>query len=57
MEKRFWRQFAVSFFVVNTVCVIILIEVLVFGRPYIFLFLLIFSLTFFLNRKIFKRNK
>jgi len=57
MEQHFWRQFAVGFFVVNTVCVIILIEVLIFGKPYISLFLLILVFTFFLNKKLFRFSR
>ncbi|MBI4973744.1 hypothetical protein HZC27_03990 [Candidatus Roizmanbacteria bacterium] len=57
MEQQYWRQFAVGFFFINTACVIVLIEVLVFGKPYVSLFLLILVFTYLLNKKLFLKKK
>lgn len=51
-----WKVFAYGYFAVNTVCILVLIDLLVFGKPYITLFLLIFSLTIYVNFKIFQRH-
>lgn len=57
MENQFWRWFAIAFCGVNTLCVIMLIEFFIYGIPYFTLFILIFSLTLFLNRHNFKKAK
>jgi len=57
MEQQYWRQFAIGFLMVNTACVVVLIEVLTFGKPYISLFFLILTLTILFNRKLFWKKK
>lgn len=57
MENQLWRQFAWGFFIVNTVCAVFLIEFFVFGKPFISIFVLIFAVTLYLNRKLLIKGK
>lgn len=56
MDNKFWRYFAYGFFAVNTISVIIMVEVLLYGKPYASLFLLIFFSTIYFNLRHFKRR-
>lgn len=51
MEKKFWAYFSFGYLLVNTLSVLVLIETIVFDRPYISLFILCFLLTFLINKK------
>lgn len=57
MDRQFWHYFAIGFLIVNTLCVISLFEMLIYGRPYITLFFILFGFTVFLNRKLLFRHK
>jgi hypothetical protein len=50
----FWEILAWIFFIANTLCIVELIDVLLFKKPYITFFLVIFAICFYLNRKIYK---
>jgi len=55
MEHQFWRKFAVGFFIVNTICVVMLFEFFIWGKPYMSLFLFVFGLTIIANKKLFSK--
>ncbi|MFZ6034815.1 MAG: hypothetical protein ACOYUB_01520 [Patescibacteria group bacterium] len=56
MEKKFWKYFAYGYLAVNTICLIMIFETIVLGKPYASLFLLILSATVYLNLKTFKSS-
>lgn len=56
MEKKFWKYFAYGYLAVNTICLIMIFETIVLGKPYVSLFLLILSVTVYLNLKTFKSS-
>ncbi len=56
MERKFWQYFAYGYLAVNTVCVIIIIETIVLGKPYVSLFLLILASMVYLNLKTFYKS-
>lgn len=51
MDRQFWTHFAYGFAAVNTFCIMILLEMLIFDIPYVSLFFMIFALTIYLNFK------
>lgn len=51
-----WRIIAYGYFATSTLCLLLLIEILLLGRPYVSLFLLIFSGTLYLNWKVLGKN-
>ena len=51
MSNKFWSYLAYGFFATQTHCVVILLEFLIFGRPYISLFWGILVLTVHFNLK------
>ena len=57
MSDRLWKFIAYGYFISNTLCLIVLLEMLILGKPYISLFLLILATTIYLNFKIFKIKK
>jgi hypothetical protein len=50
----FWEILAWIFFIANTLCIVELIDVLLFKKPFITFFLMIFAVCYFLNRKVYK---
>jgi hypothetical protein len=56
-EKKFWQYFAYGYLVINTVCLIMIFETIVLGKPYVSLFLLIFAALSYLNFKSFGKGK
>jgi len=54
MSDRLWKFIAYGYFISNTLCLIVLLEILILGKPYISLFLLILAATAYLNLKNFK---
>lgn len=56
MSDRLWKFIAYGYFISNTLCLIVLLEMLILGKPYISLFLFIFAGTTFFNFKYFKKK-
>jgi len=56
-ENRLWRTIAYLFFAGNTSFIIILLEMIILGRPYFSLFLLILAVSVYLNFKFFLGKK
>lgn len=54
MEKKFWHYFAWGYLIVNTACLIIIMETIVLGKPYVSLFAMILAAMIYLNFKTFK---
>jgi len=54
MDKKIWTQIAVILLASNTIGLIILMEMVVFKFPYLSLFLVILSLSIYINSKVFK---
>ena len=54
MEKKIWNVVAVFLLVSNTFGIIILVETLIFKKPYISIFILILFASVYFNMKIFK---
>jgi len=46
--------FACIFFVANTLCILELLDIIFFGKPYITLFLYIFAGCYYFNLKLYK---
>lgn len=55
-NTRLWNKIAWGFFISNTLGILVLVDVIFFRMPYITLFILIFSLTLYLNFKLFKKH-
>jgi len=53
MSDKLWKYFAYGWFAVQTVCIFILLEVILFRFPYISLFFLILGGTVYVNCRIF----
>ncbi|OQY64987.1 hypothetical protein B6D29_04595 [Microgenomates bacterium UTCPR1] len=56
MEREMWTTIAKIFFISNTLGIIILIETLIYDKPFISLFLLIFALVYGLNKQKYDRG-
>lgn len=56
VEKKFWQYFAYGYLIVNTVCLVMIIETIVIGKPYVSLFLIIFASLAYLNLKTFYKR-
>jgi hypothetical protein len=50
-----WELFAIFCFIVHTLCLVELIDVLLFKRPFMTFFLIIFAGCYSINRKIYKK--
>lgn len=57
METQFWRNFAIGFLAVNTLCAVILFEVLMYDVPYVSAFIILFFGLFLFNKRLFLRHK
>lgn len=57
MDDRLWKTIVYGVFIVNTLGIMILMEMVFFNFPYISLFLMIFAGTLYWNRSLFYRNK
>ncbi|PIY69069.1 hypothetical protein COY90_02565 [Candidatus Roizmanbacteria bacterium CG_4_10_14_0_8_um_filter_39_9] len=57
MDTYLWKLFAYGFLVVNTICLLVLFELLIFKKPYISLFLILFALLVLLNKRLFSSSK
>jgi len=53
-EKKLWNIIIYGFFITNTLCLILIFEILLLGFPYISLFLFIFGFILYINIKHFK---
>lgn len=56
VEKKFWHYFAWGYLIINTVCLVMIIETIVMGKPYVSLFLLIFASLAYFNFKTFYKR-
>lgn len=54
-DAHLWRTIAWGYFLCINLCVVILVEMIVLGFPYISLFLLIFAATIKLNMRLLKK--
>lgn len=57
MNEKYWKLIAYGFFATQTVSVVMLIEMLAFGKPYISLFWGIYLIMIYLNFKRFAPEK
>lgn len=57
MDSKFWAYFAWGFLIVNTWCIFIMLELLVWGKAYINLFLIIFAIILSYHLPYLKKNK
>jgi len=57
MEQDFWSIIGSGLVIANTASVIILLELLILGKPYISFFAVIFFGTYKLNKRLFSRKK
>jgi len=55
MEKDFWQLFGLIFLIANTFSIIILLEMIVWGKPFITLFIVVFYMVFQVNKKMLKK--
>jgi len=46
MGNKFWKYFSYGYFAATTLCLVILLEMIVYDIPYISLFLIIFGLVY-----------
>jgi hypothetical protein len=53
-SEKFWQIISYGYFISATVCLLLLAEFLILGRPYITIFLLIFILVTYFNLRLFK---
>jgi hypothetical protein len=51
----FWEILAWGFFIANTLCVLELVDVLLFKKPFITFFLIVFAGCYYINRKLYKK--
>lgn len=54
MDKKFWDTLGLILVVSNALGIFVLFEMLIFGFPYVSIFLIIFYLVWDVNKKIFK---
>jgi hypothetical protein len=52
-SESFWSAFAYFYFVLHTICLIEVVDVVLFGKPQITFFLLVFAGCYYLNREIY----
>lgn len=52
MGNRFWKYIAWGWFIVQTWCIFLLLEVIVTGKVYLNMFLLIFAVMLYMNRNL-----
>ncbi len=48
-KEKFWKYFAYGYFLFNTLCILILFELIFFNFPYISSFLLLYTITISVN--------
>ncbi len=49
MQNKFWQILAIGWLLMQTLCLVVVLEFLILGRPYLTLFLLIFAGTLHFN--------
>lgn len=54
-DTTFWRSIAYGYFICVNLCLLILVEMIFLGFPYLTLFLLIFALMLRVNLRLFKK--
>ncbi|OGK33008.1 hypothetical protein A3F57_01615 [Candidatus Roizmanbacteria bacterium RIFCSPHIGHO2_12_FULL_36_11] len=52
MEEKFWQYFSYGYFIIQTVCIFIMLEFLLYGFPHFTCFALVFLLFYELNKKL-----
>jgi len=57
MKENFWLLIGYILIAVNTLSVVILLEMIIFGKPYITLFILILYCAYRFNMKLFMKKK
>lgn len=57
MKEDFWLLLGYILITFNTLSVVILLEMIFLGRPYITLFLLILYIVYKINRKMFTKKR
>jgi len=57
MKEDFWLLVGYILIIFNTLSVVILLEMIIFGKPYITLFLLILYCMYKLNMNLFVKKK
>lgn len=57
MDKNFWNTIILVVVVSNGLSILVLFETLIFKKPFITLFILIFFATYKMNVRIFKKKK
>jgi len=57
MDKNFWNTIGLIVLVSNTLSIVVLFETLIFKRPYISLFIVLFFFTYKINEGLFKKKE
>lgn len=57
MTDEFWKKFTYGYFILQTICLLAILDMLVFGKPFILLFLIIFGFSLYINVKLNKHLK
>lgn len=55
-NKNLFKYFSYGYFIINTLTIIIILEILIFGFPYISLFLIILLITTYPKFKKYKNT-
>lgn len=57
MDRKFWNSIGIVLIASNGLAIIALLETIIFGRPYVVIFIIILYLTWSFNKKIFQKKK
>ena len=57
MEDKLWHYFSIGFFLVNTIAMLMLIEIILYKIPYMTIFLIIFACVLRYNLSLIKKNR
>lgn len=56
-NEKIWHGFAYVYFILRTLALAELVDVFIFGRPLVTLFLLVFGVCYYVNLKLYKLLK
>lgn len=56
IPRSWYDYFAYGYFIMNTFTIIVLLDMMIFGKPYVTSFLLIFALIVYLNIRILNKT-
>lgn len=56
MDKNFWNTIGLIILISNGLAIVVLFETLLFSKPFVSLFIMIFFVTYRLNEGLFKKT-